>query len=108
MPGVSSTSQREKRATAFVPGGAQARLLRTEKHVQLNDIVNWSAGKHLLKFGINVPDRSRRGSDDQNNFGGKPLPALGGDRIVAKWSAEIRPVADTPWRLDRVRGGSKA
>jgi len=55
---------------AFTAGGAQARQLRTENHIQLNDIVNWSSGKHLVKFGVNVPDWSRRGFDDQNNFGG--------------------------------------
>ena len=55
---------------AFTAGGAQARQLRTENHIQLNDIVNWSSGKHLVKFGVNVPDWSRRGFDDRNNFGG--------------------------------------
>ena len=55
---------------AFTGGGAQADILHTENHVQLNDLASWSSGKHLLKFGWNVPDWSRRGVDNRNNFGG--------------------------------------
>ncbi|MGD0500484.1 MAG: TonB-dependent receptor [Bryobacteraceae bacterium] len=55
---------------AFTGGGAQTDLLRTENHIQLNDVVTWSSGKHMLKFGWNVPDWSRRGVDNRNNFGG--------------------------------------
>ena len=55
---------------AFTGGGAQTDLLRTENHIQLNDLASWSSGKHLLKFGWNVPDWSRRGVDNRNNFGG--------------------------------------
>jgi outer membrane receptor protein involved in Fe transport len=45
-------------------------LLRTENHAQANDIAAWSSGAHLVKFGVNVPDWSRRGMDDTSNFGG--------------------------------------
>ena len=45
-------------------------LLRTENHVQGNDIATFSHGRHVLKLGVNVPDWSRRGVDDFNNFGG--------------------------------------
>jgi hypothetical protein len=55
---------------AFTGGGAQVNLLRTEDHFQANDIASYSAGKHALKIGVNVPDWSRRGADDFNNFGG--------------------------------------
>jgi outer membrane receptor protein involved in Fe transport len=55
---------------AFTGGGAQTDILRTENHVQLNDLASWSTGKHLLKFGWNVPDWSRRGVDNRSNFGG--------------------------------------
>jgi hypothetical protein len=55
---------------AFTGGGAQTDILRTENHIQLNDVITWSAGKHMLKFGWNVPDWSRRGVDNRNNFGG--------------------------------------
>jgi carboxypeptidase family protein len=55
---------------AFTAGGAQRNQLETELHFQLNEIVSWSAGKHSLKFGVNIPDWSRRGEDIYNNFGG--------------------------------------
>jgi hypothetical protein len=55
---------------SFTGGGAQVNLLNTENHVQMNDIATWSSGKHLVKFGFNMPDFSRRGVDNYNNFGG--------------------------------------
>ena len=55
---------------SFTGGGAQGDRLQTENHVNLNDIVSWSAGKHEIRTGINVPDISRRGLDDYTNFGG--------------------------------------
>ncbi len=55
---------------AFTSGGAQIDYLQTEYHTQMNEIVSWSSGKHYVKFGINVPDWSRRGIEDRNNFGG--------------------------------------
>jgi hypothetical protein len=55
---------------AFTGGGAQVNILRTENHFQANEIASYSTGKHSLKFGVNVPDWSRRGVNDYNNFGG--------------------------------------
>ncbi len=55
---------------AFVGGGAQADRLQTENHIALNDIVSVSRGKHEIRMGINVPDISRRGLDDNTNFEG--------------------------------------
>ena len=55
---------------SFTGGGAQADRLQTENHINLNDIVSWSAGKHEIRTGINVPDISRRGLDDYTNFEG--------------------------------------
>ena len=51
---------------AFTGGGAQADYLRTEYHAQLTEMLSYSTGKHLIKGGINIPDWSRRGFD--NNF----------------------------------------
>jgi hypothetical protein len=48
----------------FTGGGAQADFRRTEYHFGGADIVTYSAKKHEIKFGINVPDISRRGYDD--------------------------------------------
>ena len=55
---------------AFVGGGAQANSRRTEYHFDGTDIVTHVSGKHELKFGIDVPDISRRGMDDFTNTAG--------------------------------------
>jgi Carboxypeptidase regulatory-like domain/TonB dependent receptor-like, beta-barrel len=55
---------------AFTGGGGQADRRTTENHVQLNEIISWTQGKHLVRAGLNVPDISRRGFSDQANFGG--------------------------------------
>jgi len=55
---------------AFTSGGAQVNLVQTEKHVQANEMISWSSGKHFVKFGLNIPDWSLRGIDNHNNFAG--------------------------------------
>jgi carboxypeptidase family protein/TonB-dependent receptor-like protein len=55
---------------AFTGGGAQADSLRTEHHFTLTNMLTWSAGQHVVKAGINIPDWSRRRFDDNTNFGG--------------------------------------
>jgi hypothetical protein len=51
-------------------GGAQADYLRTEYHAQLMETLAYSADKHLIKAGINIPDLSRRGFDNNLNSAG--------------------------------------
>jgi hypothetical protein len=55
---------------AFTGGSSQADRRSTENHVQLNEILSWTHGKHFVRTGINIPDISRRGLSDQTNFGG--------------------------------------
>jgi outer membrane receptor protein involved in Fe transport len=55
---------------AFIGGGAQADLLRTEHHATLTDTLTWTISHHTVKGGINVPDWSRRRFDDGSNAGG--------------------------------------
>ncbi len=55
---------------AFIGGGGQADRRTTENHVQLNEILSWTHGKHFVRGGLNIPDISRRGFSDQTNFGG--------------------------------------
>jgi hypothetical protein len=55
---------------AFTGGGAQGDRLQTENHVAFNEIVVWSLAKHTIRAGINVPDISRRGLDDNTNAAG--------------------------------------
>src|ERR1019366_2100101 len=52
---------------AFTGGGAQADARRTEYHFDGTDIVTYSSGKHEIKFGVDIPDISRRGFDDFTN-----------------------------------------
>ena len=55
---------------AFTGGGAQANFFRTESHFDGQDLVTYTSGKHEIKFGIDIPDISRRGFDDFRNQGG--------------------------------------
>jgi hypothetical protein len=55
---------------AFTAGGAQADQRATENHVQFTDMAIYTRGKHLLKFGVSVPDWSRRGTNDHSNSDG--------------------------------------
>ncbi|MBN9662212.1 MAG: TonB-dependent receptor [Acidobacteria bacterium] len=57
-------------AGSFVGGGAQADRLQTENHVNVNEILTWTAAKHELRVGINIPDISRRGLNDYTNLAG--------------------------------------
>jgi hypothetical protein len=54
----------------FTGGGAQADYLRTEYHAQLMEMLSYSTGKHLIKGGVNVPDLSRRGFNNNLNSAG--------------------------------------
>ena len=54
----------------FTAGGAQADSKRTESHVDGTDFLSYAGGRHLLVFGIDVPDISRRGADDFTNSQG--------------------------------------
>ena len=52
---------------AFTGGGAQADLLNTENNLKINDIVSWTHKHHYLKFGVNIPNLSRRAWEDHSN-----------------------------------------
>jgi hypothetical protein len=55
---------------AFTGGGSQTDELRTENRLQINEIMSLNYGKHFIRFGLNIPDISRRGLSDHTNFGG--------------------------------------
>jgi hypothetical protein len=52
---------------SFTGGGAQADLLNTENNLKINDIVSWNHKRHYIKFGINIPNLSRRAWEDHAN-----------------------------------------
>jgi hypothetical protein len=51
----------------FTGGGAQADMLETENNLKINDIVSLNHGRHYIKFGINIPNLSRRAWDDRSD-----------------------------------------
>lgn len=51
----------------FTSGGAQADFNRTESHFDGTDFLTYTNGKHVLTFGVDVPDLSRRGFDNRTN-----------------------------------------
>ncbi len=71
----------------FTGGSAQSDSLATEYNARLSDIVTWMHGKHLVKYGIEVPHMSRRAYDDETNelgtytFG--PTLAADGTTVLA-------------------------
>ncbi len=48
----------------FTSGGAQADSRRTEAHFDGTDFLTYAKGRHVLLFGVDTPDLSRRGADD--------------------------------------------
>ncbi|MFC6644661.1 TonB-dependent receptor domain-containing protein [Granulicella cerasi] len=52
---------------AFTGGGAQGDTYRTENTIGLIDVVAWTHRKHYVRFGVNVPQISRRAVDDHSN-----------------------------------------
>ena len=52
---------------SFTGGGAQADSLNTENNLKINDIVSWSHKHHYVKFGVNIPNLSRRAWEDHSN-----------------------------------------
>jgi hypothetical protein len=51
----------------FTGGGAQADSKRTESHFDGTDFFTYSGGQHVLTFGVDFPDISRRGAKDYTN-----------------------------------------
>src|ERR1700692_602379 len=67
----------------FTAGGAQADSRRTEYHFDGTDFATYANGKHQLSFGIDIPDRSRRGLDDFTNRAGTYTFASSSDFTAA-------------------------
>lgn len=52
---------------AFTGGGAQGDLLNTENNGKIYDIVSWNHNHHYVKFGVTIPNLSRRAWEDHSN-----------------------------------------
>ena len=55
----------------YTAGGAQGDFRRTEGHFDGTDIVTYSRGKNEVKFGVDIPDISRRGFADHRQAQGR-------------------------------------
>ncbi|ADV83621.1 TonB-dependent receptor [Terriglobus saanensis] len=66
---IRSATQKQKMIVdgSFTDGGAQGDILQTENNLKINDIVSWTHKRHYVKFGINIPNLSRRAWEDQSN-----------------------------------------
>ncbi len=51
----------------FIGGGAQADSSRTENTIHVNEVVTWSHGQHYIRFGVQLPQFSKRAVDDHTN-----------------------------------------
>ncbi|HZQ44011.1 MAG TPA: TonB-dependent receptor [Acidobacteriaceae bacterium] len=54
----------------FASGSAQNDAFTNQYNGRLSDMVTWTRGRHLLKFGIGVPNFNRRVLEDDTNSGG--------------------------------------
>lgn len=51
----------------FTSGSAQDDFAATEYNARLSDVVTWTHGRNLVKYGISIPHLSRRAYDDETN-----------------------------------------
>jgi hypothetical protein len=73
----------------YISGSAQNDSLATESNFRFSDIVTWTRGKHLVKWGVNVPHFSRRAYDDNTNALGTYTfsPTLASDGVTVLQTA---------------------
>jgi hypothetical protein len=71
----------------FVSGSAQNDSFSTEYNFRFNDVVTWTHGRNLVKWGANVPHLSRRAYDDLTDELGTytfaPTLAAGGVTVLS-------------------------
>jgi outer membrane receptor protein involved in Fe transport len=79
---------------AFTGGGAQGDQLRTEHRLTLTEMLTWSSGRHTVKWGMNIPDLSRRRFDDNTNTGGTFYFSNLGDYVAGRPYAFIQQVGN--------------
>lgn len=76
---------------AFTGGGAQNDRLSTEFHTSMTWLLTQTVKKHTLKYGINIPDWSRRGlSDRANQIGTLSFASLAALRENVPFAAVVQ------------------
>ena len=73
----------------FVWGSAQADSLGSEYNVRVYDMVTWTRGRHMIKFGAGTPHLDRRAFDDNTNALGSYTfgPTLASDGVTVLQTA---------------------
>ena len=66
-PYTCGTGQSIQVSGAFTCGSAQSDASRTENTIHINDFVTWNHKNHYLRFGVSIPQISRRAVDDHTN-----------------------------------------
>lgn len=99
---------------AFTGGGAQTALHATEGEFTFSDALSWTRGRHLMKFGVSVPEWTRYGATDRSLSGGAftfssledyarrtPLSyvAQGGEARLVYWQKEASLFVQDNWQL---------
>ena len=82
----------------FLSGSAQADSFGTEYNFRLSDVVTWTRGRNLVKWGASVPHLSRRAFDDLTNELGTYTfaPTLAADGVTVLATAFQNYAANLP------------
>ena len=82
----------------FLSGSAQADSFGTEYNFRLSDVVTWTRGRNLVKWGVSVPHLGRRAFDDLTNELGTYTfaPALAADGVTVLSTAFQNYAANQP------------
>jgi len=82
----------------FVSGSAQSDLLNTEYNFRINEMVTWTRGRNLFKFGAGAPHVDRRAYDDNTNALGTYTfgPTLAADGVTVLETALQNFTANRP------------
>ncbi|HUB50539.1 MAG TPA: TonB-dependent receptor [Terracidiphilus sp.] len=82
----------------FYGGSAQNDSFGTEYNARLSDIVTWTHGRNLVKYGIGIPHMGRRAFDDETNELGSYTfgPTLAADGVTVLESALQNYAANLP------------
>jgi outer membrane receptor protein involved in Fe transport len=82
-----------------VGGGAQADSSRTENTIHVNEVVTWSHGRHYIRFGVQLPQFSKRAVDDHTNRLGTLLYSS-----LANYPANLATSLGTPYAYTAQQG----
>ena len=82
----------------FLSGSAQSDAFATEYNFRFSDIVTWSHGRNMVKWGVGVPHLARRAYDDDTNALGTYTfaPTLAADGVTVLATAFQNYAANLP------------